>query len=140
MHALANPTRFLKLARPLTDIFGLGGIMLIAIGAYAGLFMVPADYLQGDSFRILYMHVPAAWLGMAGWSGIAVARGSGESECKIPNCLAMLSASFSEGNGGAKKSSPGRGGMPGIFSVIRKSMAVFCLRGSISRRITFSGE
>jgi heme exporter protein C len=73
MHALANPTRFLKLARPLTVIFGLGGIMLIAIGAYAGLFIVPADYLQGDSFRILYMHVPAAWLGMGGWTGIAIA-------------------------------------------------------------------
>lgn len=73
MHALANPTRFLKLARPLTVIFGLGGVLLIVIGTYAGLFMVPADYLQGDSFRILYMHVPAAWLGMGGWTGIAIA-------------------------------------------------------------------
>jgi heme exporter protein C len=72
MHALANPTRFLKLARPLTALCGLGGVLLIAIGTYAGLFMVPPDYLQGDAFRIIYMHVPAAWLGMAGWSGIAV--------------------------------------------------------------------
>jgi heme exporter protein C len=73
MHALANPTRFLKLARPLTAICGIGGILLIVVGAYAGLFLVPPDYLQGDAFRIIYMHVPAAWLGMGGWTGIAIA-------------------------------------------------------------------
>jgi heme exporter protein C len=73
MHALANPTRFLKLARPLTAIFGIGGLLLIAIGVYGGLFMTPADYLQGETVRIMYVHVPAAWLGMAGWSGIAIA-------------------------------------------------------------------
>ena len=47
--------------------------MLIAIGCYAGLFLTPPDYLQGDAVRILYIHVPAAWLSMAGWSGIAIA-------------------------------------------------------------------
>ena len=73
MHALANPTRFLKLARPLTAICAIGGLLLTAIGTYAGLFLTPPDYLQGDLFRILYMHVPAAWLGMAGWTGIAIA-------------------------------------------------------------------
>jgi heme exporter protein C len=73
MHAYANPTRFLKLARPLTAIVVLGGAFLIAIGAYAGLFITPRDYLQGETVRILYMHVPAAWLGMGGWTGIAIA-------------------------------------------------------------------
>ena len=73
MHALANPTRFVKLARPLTLFCGVGGALLIAIGTYAGLFLAPPDYLQGNVFRILYMHVPAAWLGMAGWTGIAIA-------------------------------------------------------------------
>ena len=73
MHALANPTRFLKLARPLTVIFGLGGFLLIAIGFYGALFIIPPDYLQGDTARILHVHVPAAWLGMGGWSGIAIA-------------------------------------------------------------------
>jgi heme exporter protein C len=33
----------------------------------------PPDYLQGDSVRIMYVHVPAAWLGMGGWTGIAIA-------------------------------------------------------------------
>ncbi len=73
MHALANPARFLRLAKPLTAIFGLGGALLIAIGCYAGLVLTPPDYLQGDTVRILYIHVPAAWLSMAGWSGIALA-------------------------------------------------------------------
>ncbi len=73
MHALANPTRFLKLARPMTVICGVGGVLLIVIGCYAGLFVTPPDYVQGETVRILYVHVPAAWLGMAGWSGIAIA-------------------------------------------------------------------
>jgi heme exporter protein C len=73
MHALANPTRFLKLARPLTASFGFVGALLIAAGCYAGLFVTPPDFVQGETVRILYIHVPAAWLGMAGWSGIAIA-------------------------------------------------------------------
>jgi heme exporter protein C len=73
MHRFANPTRFLKLARPLTSICLILGVLLVLGGSYAGLFLTPPDYLQGDSVRILYIHVPAAWLGMAGWSGIAIA-------------------------------------------------------------------
>lgn len=49
------------------------GLLLVLVGAYAGLFVTPRDYLQGDTVRILYIHVPAAWLAMAGWSGIAIA-------------------------------------------------------------------
>ena len=71
LHALANPARFLKIARPLTPILGWTGAALIAAGCVAGLWLTPPDYLQGETVRILYLHVPAAWLGMAGWSGIA---------------------------------------------------------------------
>lgn len=73
MHAYANPARFLKIARPLTPAFIGIGLLLILFGSYAGLVLTPPDYLQGDSVRILYIHVPAAWLGMGGWSGIALA-------------------------------------------------------------------
>ncbi|HTH29684.1 MAG TPA: heme ABC transporter permease CcmC [Sphingobium sp.] len=73
MHAFANPTRFVGLARPATPWLFWSGVLLIAAGCVAGLFLAPADYLQGESVRILYVHVPAAWLGMAGWSGIALA-------------------------------------------------------------------
>lgn len=73
LHALANPTRFLSIARPLTPILLWVGLALLVVGAWAGLALTPPDYLQGESVRILYVHVPSAWLGMGGWSGIAIA-------------------------------------------------------------------
>lgn len=72
IHALANPARFLKIARPLTPALFWAGVLLIAYGAWGALTQIPADYLQGETVRILHIHVPTAWLGMAGWSGIAV--------------------------------------------------------------------
>lgn len=72
IHALANPTRFLKVARPLTPALFWAGVALIAFGAWAGLTQTPPDYLQGESVRILYIHVPTAWLGLGGWTGIAI--------------------------------------------------------------------
>jgi heme exporter protein C len=73
MHIYANPARFLKLARPLTAWLGWSGGALIVLALASGLFLAPQDYLQGDSVRIMYVHVPAAWLGMGGWTGIAAA-------------------------------------------------------------------
>jgi heme exporter protein C len=73
MHIFANPARFLRLARPLTAWLGWGGALLILVALGGGLFLSPGDYLQGDSVRIMYVHVPGAWLGMAGWAGIALA-------------------------------------------------------------------
>ena len=72
LHALANPARFLKIARPLTPVMFWSGVVLVAVGAWAALTQTPPDYLQGESVRILYIHVPTAWLGMGGWTGIAV--------------------------------------------------------------------
>lgn len=73
MHGFANPARFLRLARWLTPLtLGLG-IVVAALALAWGLFMAPADRLQGDTVRILFVHVPAVWLGMAGWMTIAIA-------------------------------------------------------------------
>ncbi len=73
MHVFANPTRFLKIARPATAwLLGLG-LALVTAGVAGGLLVTPPDYLQGETVRILYIHVPAAWLGMAGWGAIAAA-------------------------------------------------------------------
>ena len=72
LHALANPARFLKIARPLTPLLFWAGAVLLGYGIWGGLTQTPADYQQGETVRILYIHVPTAWLGMAGWSGIAV--------------------------------------------------------------------
>ncbi|WP_448661061.1 heme ABC transporter permease CcmC [Sphingomonas sp. CJ20] len=71
LHALANPARFLKIAKPLTPILFWLGVALAAFGAWAGLVLTPADYLQKETVRILYIHVPAAWLGMGGWTALA---------------------------------------------------------------------
>jgi heme exporter protein C len=73
MHIFANPARFLEIARPLTPWLGWIGAALLVAGLGGGLFLTPPDYLQGETVRIMYIHVPSAWLGMAGWMGIAVA-------------------------------------------------------------------
>jgi heme exporter protein C len=73
MHRFANPARFVRIARPLTRWFGWGGVLLTFIALFGGLVLTPPDYLQGDTVRIIYIHVPSAWLGMAGWGGIAAA-------------------------------------------------------------------
>lgn len=71
MHGFANPARFLRLARWLTPLLLVSGLLLAGGALGWGVFMGPADELQGDSVRILYLHVPTAWLGMAGWMAIA---------------------------------------------------------------------
>jgi len=73
MHVYANPARFLKIARPLTPWLGWSGAALIIGALYFGLFLAPPERLQGESVRIIYLHVPAAWLGMGGWTAIAIA-------------------------------------------------------------------
>lgn len=73
MHGYANPARFLKIAQPATGWLLAMGVLLVLAGAYGGLAVTPPDYLQGDTVRILYIHVPSAWLGMAGWASIAAA-------------------------------------------------------------------
>lgn len=57
----------------MTPILFWAGVALFAVGAWGGLTQTPPDYLQGETVRILYIHVPTAWLGMGGWTGIAVA-------------------------------------------------------------------
>ncbi|MEQ1497868.1 MAG: heme ABC transporter permease CcmC [Novosphingobium sp.] len=73
MHGFANPARFLRLARMLTGPLLVIGITMAGLSLGWGLFGAPAEQLQGDSVRILFIHVPAAWLGMGGWSAIAIA-------------------------------------------------------------------
>lgn len=64
LHGFANPNRFLKLTNRIEPIVWTLGILLTLGGIYWGLFIAPQDYVQGDSVRIMYIHVPAAWLGI----------------------------------------------------------------------------
>jgi len=72
MHGFANPARFLRLARWLMPaLLGLG--LLLSIGALLfGLTQVPPDRLMGETVRILFIHVPCVWIGMAGWTTLAI--------------------------------------------------------------------
>jgi heme exporter protein C len=73
MHGFANPARFVRLARWLMPLLLVIGVALAGAALVWGLFFAPAERLQGETVRILYVHVPSAWLGMGGWTAIAVA-------------------------------------------------------------------
>jgi heme exporter protein C len=73
MHGFANPARFLRIARWLTPLLLLSGLAVATAALAWGLFAVPPDRLMGETVRILFIHVPSAWLGMAGWTTIAAA-------------------------------------------------------------------
>ena len=73
MHYLANPTRFLKLANAVLPTLWAITILLFAVGLYGALFTAPQDYQQGETVRIMYVHVPAAWLALMVYSVMALA-------------------------------------------------------------------
>jgi heme exporter protein C len=60
----ANPHRFMAISKPFAWGFTAIGVALILLGAYFGLFVVPPDFQQGDSARIMFVHVPAMWLSL----------------------------------------------------------------------------
>ncbi|MGB5947995.1 MAG: heme ABC transporter permease [Parvibaculum sp.] len=70
-HAFANPARFMALSDRLILPFGLITAALLAAGVYLSLFVAPPDYQQGETVRIMYIHVPAAWLAMFGYMTMA---------------------------------------------------------------------
>ena len=71
--SLANPSRFMALSGRVLPWLSAAAATLLAIGLYLSLFASPADYQQGDSVRIMYVHVPSAWLGMFCYTLMAVA-------------------------------------------------------------------
>jgi heme exporter protein C len=73
MHRFANPARFQRLADPLLPWLAVAAVGLFAVGLWWGLVASPADYQQGDTVRIMYVHVPAAWLAMLVYALVALA-------------------------------------------------------------------
>ena len=67
---LANPTRFLSYSGALLPWLGGAAALLLAIGLWMA-FAAPADYQQGMTVRIMYVHVPSAWLAMMGYMVMA---------------------------------------------------------------------
>jgi heme exporter protein C len=77
IHQLASPPHFYRLAAKIVPWLVLPGLLLAAYATYAGLFLAPADYQQGDAFRIIYVHVPSAYLSMMAYMIMAVSAGIG---------------------------------------------------------------
>jgi heme exporter protein C len=70
--ALANPSRFLAFAERLLPWLAAATVLALAAGLYAA-FAAPDDYQQGATVRIMFIHVPGAWLGMLGWTVMSIA-------------------------------------------------------------------
>jgi heme exporter protein C len=64
LFTFASPARFYVLAGKLVPWFWLAAALLGAAGLYIGFFEAPTDATQGDAYRIIFIHVPAAWMSM----------------------------------------------------------------------------
>lgn len=71
-HRLGSPPTFHKLCRVVSPWLWGGFLLCAIIGLYQALYVVPPDYQQSDSYRILFIHVPAAWQALAGYLIMAV--------------------------------------------------------------------
>ncbi len=77
LHKFANPARFMRLSAALLPWLAGLTVLSLAVGLYLSLFVAPADYQQKETVRIMFVHVPAAWLAMAGYSFMALASAVG---------------------------------------------------------------
>ncbi len=73
MYHLANPNRFLRLSGTVLPWCAGATVLLLIAGLTLGLFVAPPDYQQGESVRIMYVHVPAAWMALLVYSSMAAA-------------------------------------------------------------------
>jgi heme exporter protein C len=76
MHRFANPNRFLRLSALILPWSAIGTALLIGVGLYLALFASPPDYQQGEAVRIMYVHVPAAWMALFVYTVMAAASGT----------------------------------------------------------------
>jgi heme exporter protein C len=76
-HKLGSPPHVFALAARLSPWFGVLAAIAIVGSLYGGLVRAPADYQQGDAFRIVYVHAPSAWLSVMIYTTMAVAAAVG---------------------------------------------------------------
>ena len=74
----SSPQTFYPVAKKLSVIFFVLAAVLTIWGLYIGFFVAPTDFQQGESYRIIFIHVPAAWMSMfiylvmAFWAGVGL--------------------------------------------------------------------
>jgi heme exporter protein C len=73
MHYFANPLRFQRLADAIFPYALIATLTATAVGLYGGLVTAPMDYQQGDAYRIIFVHVPAAWMALFVYLTLAIA-------------------------------------------------------------------
>ena len=73
LHRFANPARFQRLARAVLPWCAGGTAVAFVAGLYLALVASPPDYQQGDTVRIMYVHVPAAWMALGAYTTMALA-------------------------------------------------------------------
>ncbi|WP_426041800.1 heme ABC transporter permease [Brevundimonas sp. TWP2-3-4b1] len=71
MFGLANPARFMSFTRPLTPVLWAIAAVLLVVGVWLS-FAAPGDYQQGDTVRIMFVHVPASTLGLGAYAALGV--------------------------------------------------------------------
>ncbi|MDP2225447.1 heme ABC transporter permease [Nitrosomonas sp.] len=75
----SSPASFYSLAGKMIPVFVFVALILLAAGLYVGFFVAPTDFQQGEAYRIIFIHVPAAWMSMflyvvmAFWAGMGLA-------------------------------------------------------------------
>jgi len=90
---LASPKYFYQISGSLIPWFGWICLLLMLVGTYLGLVWAPPDYQQGDSFRIIYVHVPAAWMSLFVYVMMAMAAAVGLIwRIKVADVIAASSA------------------------------------------------
>ncbi|UEM21078.1 heme ABC transporter permease [Skermanella mucosa] len=77
MHRFANPARFLRLSGIVLPWVAGATVVLTIVGLYLALFASPPDYQQGETVRIMYIHVPAAWMALFVYTNMAIAAAVG---------------------------------------------------------------
>ena len=70
---LANPARFMRLSGPLLPWLGAATAGVLAVGLVWSLVLAPPDYQQGESVRIMFIHVPSAWMALSIYLFVAAA-------------------------------------------------------------------
>ena len=73
MSRLANPARFMRFSAAALPWCGWSAVAVLAVGLYLALVAAPPDYQQGEIVRIMYIHVPSAWMALAVYLFVAIA-------------------------------------------------------------------
>ena len=71
LHFLANPARFRRFSQRVLPALSVVTALTLAVGLYWALLVSPPDYQQGETVRIMFVHVPSAWLAMGGYALLA---------------------------------------------------------------------